>query len=258
MVVDPTMTCTETTPDYAIYQDMTRSPVTETPLLEPHDTSFSPNMLNSPHPSICSLASPCLLPDTPATLDKISQILADAMTMPSAACSLLSPTLFEPVAEFDGNPSRLRIQDAPVCERPSPRNQELPNQQEQLFPPLPSPSKNTRGNKRQPTASKPTKRRRPSSTLQEPRRFACPICKLKFSRRYNLRTHERTHDKNRKKEFACHICGRDFDRKHDRDRHVSTVHRGERLHTCHLCDGVSFSRKDALMKHSMMCHPELR
>ncbi|KAI7857634.1 hypothetical protein BDC45DRAFT_405545, partial [Circinella umbellata] len=56
------------------------------------------------------------------------------------------------------------------------------------------------------------------------KRYQCDICKLKFSRRYNLGTHVKTHDKDRQKEYMCSVCPKGFDRKHDRDRHVATVH----------------------------------
>lgn len=80
------------------------------------------------------------------------------------------------------------------------------------------------------------------------RPYECPICKSRFSRRYNLGTHMKTHDKNRQKEFICSTCHKGFDRKHDRERHIATVHRGERQFACLDCT-QSFSRKDALNRH---------
>ncbi|KAI9303442.1 hypothetical protein BJ944DRAFT_137936, partial [Cunninghamella echinulata] len=73
-------------------------------------------------------------------------------------------------------------------------------------------------------------------------------CQRGFTRRYNLGTHVKTHDKNRVKPFACSLCPKTFDRKHDCERHISTVHMGERLFTCAPCN-VSFSRRDALHRH---------
>ncbi|KAI8364776.1 uncharacterized protein BYT42DRAFT_472977, partial [Radiomyces spectabilis] len=58
----------------------------------------------------------------------------------------------------------------------------------------------------------------------ENKRFQCPVCLNRFSRRYNLGTHIKTHDRNRMKQYACHICSKSFDRKHDCERHISTVH----------------------------------
>ncbi|KAI9282765.1 hypothetical protein BY458DRAFT_411376, partial [Sporodiniella umbellata] len=52
----------------------------------------------------------------------------------------------------------------------------------------------------------------------------CPVCSATFDRRYNLGTHIKTHDKNRKKAFECSLCTKTFDRKHDLSRHISTVH----------------------------------
>ncbi|SAM08695.1 hypothetical protein [Absidia glauca] len=85
------------------------------------------------------------------------------------------------------------------------------------------------------------------------RQFVCHICDRSFNRRFNLGTHIKTHNKDRKKPFACHLCSKSFDRKHDCERHVSTVHMGERLFTCEACQ-VSFSRRDALHRHQLQKH----
>lgn len=87
--------------------------------------------------------------------------------------------------------------------------------------------------------------------VREERRFPCQICNLKFSRRYNLKTHMLTHDANRKRRYECALCDRAFDRKHDRDRHQTTVHSGKKAYTCKICKN-SFTRKDALNRH--ICH----
>ncbi|OAD79684.1 C2H2-type zinc finger transcription factor, partial [Phycomyces blakesleeanus NRRL 1555(-)] len=73
-------------------------------------------------------------------------------------------------------------------------------------------------------------------------------CKARFSRRYNLTTHVKTHDKQRIKEHGCTFCDKAFDRKHDRDRHVATVHHNKRTFTCKICP-TSFTRRDALSRH---------
>ncbi|KAI8988138.1 hypothetical protein BDF20DRAFT_790357, partial [Mycotypha africana] len=73
-------------------------------------------------------------------------------------------------------------------------------------------------------------------------------CGAMFSRRYNLGTHVKTHNKNRAKSFSCHLCDKTFDRKHDLSRHISTVHNGERAFACAECSST-FSRKDALARH---------
>ncbi|ORZ15362.1 hypothetical protein BCR42DRAFT_416941 [Absidia repens] len=89
--------------------------------------------------------------------------------------------------------------------------------------------------------------------LNDARQFVCTVCQRGFSRRYNLGTHFKTHNKNRSKPFECHLCDKSFDRKHDCERHVSTVHLGERLFTCKPCN-VSFSRRDALSRHQTQKH----
>ncbi|CAO3592429.1 unnamed protein product [Absidia cylindrospora] len=106
-----------------------------------------------------------------------------------------------------------------------------------------------KNNKRQST----TKTRK---TNQNEKRYGCPICRRKFSRRYNLNTHIRTHNINRIKEFECGVCGFGFDRKHDRDRHMISVHRGERDYSCDQC-AATFCRRDALARHALKSHPEL-
>lgn len=83
--------------------------------------------------------------------------------------------------------------------------------------------------------------------------YVCDVCQRGFTRRYNLGTHVKTHDKNRIKPFACSLCPKTFDRKHDCERHISTVHMGERLFTCAPCN-VSFSRRDALHRHQAQKH----
>ncbi|KAI8643371.1 hypothetical protein BD408DRAFT_365133 [Parasitella parasitica] len=88
---------------------------------------------------------------------------------------------------------------------------------------------------------------------QDQRKFECDICHVTFSRRYNLGTHIKTHDKSRRKDFSCHLCQKFFDRKHDLTRHISTVHNGERAYACAECPST-FSRKDAMVRHRMQKH----
>ncbi|CAO3596420.1 unnamed protein product [Absidia cylindrospora] len=85
------------------------------------------------------------------------------------------------------------------------------------------------------------------------KRHACPICRRKFSRRYNLNTHIRTHNANRIKEFSCDVCGSSFDRKHDRDRHLESVHLGKKSYSCMTCN-AAFCRRDALSRHTFKFH----
>ncbi|SAM04666.1 hypothetical protein [Absidia glauca] len=61
------------------------------------------------------------------------------------------------------------------------------------------------------TARSNAKRTKTNATNTNEKRYGCPICRRKFSRRYNLNTHIRTHNANRIKEFACDICGTGFD-----------------------------------------------
>ncbi|KAG0170235.1 hypothetical protein DFQ28_005047 [Apophysomyces sp. BC1034] len=104
----------------------------------------------------------------------------------------------------------------------------------------------------------PAKRKRLSINADDAldgKRFECPVCQSKFSRRYNLGTHIKTHDKQRQKNHSCYLCNKAFDRKHDCDRHISTVHHGERSFSCNECSST-FSRKDALTRHMVQKHEQ--
>ncbi|KAG0085464.1 hypothetical protein BGZ92_008965 [Podila epicladia] len=84
------------------------------------------------------------------------------------------------------------------------------------------------------------------------KRFTCtfPGCHRLFTRLFNMRTHERTHNPNQERPFVCSepTCGKRFSRKHDMQRHEASVHRGEGRYGCPIC-GRSFARRDGLQKH---------
>ncbi|KAF9321426.1 hypothetical protein BG003_001939 [Podila horticola] len=84
------------------------------------------------------------------------------------------------------------------------------------------------------------------------KRFTCtfPGCHRLFTRLFNMRTHERTHNPNQERPFICSepSCGKRFSRKHDMQRHEASVHRGEGRYGCPIC-GKSFARRDGLQKH---------
>ncbi|KAL0094694.1 hypothetical protein J3Q64DRAFT_1715440 [Phycomyces blakesleeanus] len=102
-------------------------------------------------------------------------------------------------------------------------------------------------------SSEPEQKMPRNKSVKKP--YQCDICKARFSRRYNLTTHVKTHDKQRIKEHGCTFCDKAFDRKHDRDRHVATVHHNKRTFTCKICP-TSFTRRDALSRHRLVRHNE--
>ncbi|KAK3814837.1 MAG: hypothetical protein JOS17DRAFT_760310 [Linnemannia elongata] len=78
----------------------------------------------------------------------------------------------------------------------------------------------------------------------------CSVCHKTFTRRSNLKTHERLHT--RTHAVACHLCGCTFSRQPDLNRHLLAIHQGARSHSCDKC-GRSFSRKDAWRVHQSSC-----
>ena len=95
--------------------------------------------------------------------------------------------------------------------------------------------------KQQPKQHKKTTRRRASrSQLQ------CTTCLKTFSRPYNLKSHQRTHTKERP--FLClhPDCGWTFARPHDLKRH-ELLHSGVKPFEC-VC-GKRFARSDAFKRH---------
>ena len=66
--------------------------------------------------------------------------------------------------------------------------------------------------------------RRHSECGTAPKRFICK-CGRAFNRRYNLETHQLTHNEVRLKPFACTDpnCNKTFGRKHDLTRHIQSV-----------------------------------
>ena len=86
--------------------------------------------------------------------------------------------------------------------------------------------------------------------------FVClyPDCNKRFTRAYNLRSHMRTHTKQRP--FHCSICDQSFVRLHDMKRHEA-LHSGVKAFVCQgvLKSGAPwgcgrrFARQDALSRH---------
>ncbi|KAI9150828.1 Transcriptional regulator CRZ1 [Paramyrothecium foliicola] len=84
--------------------------------------------------------------------------------------------------------------------------------------------------------------------------FVCEYCSKKFTKKYNLTSHLRTHVSGHS--FRCDFCGKTFARSSDLGRHEKK-HTGERAHVCggYLRSGESwgcgkaFARADSLKQH---------
>ncbi|KAF9204254.1 hypothetical protein BGZ49_005485 [Haplosporangium sp. Z 27] len=87
-----------------------------------------------------------------------------------------------------------------------------------------------------------------TSGIKKPKpSFVCeyPNCKRVFTRPFNLKSHELTHNDSRP--FDCKICSKAFARIHDLYRHKKT-HSMIKLHECIVCL-QRFARQDAVTRH---------
>lgn len=77
--------------------------------------------------------------------------------------------------------------------------------------------------------------------------YKCDICNKTFTRPYNLRSHQRTHNNDRPYPCDHPGCKWSFARPHDLKRH-QLLHSGIKPHKCEHCT-LRFSRRDALRRH---------
>lgn len=93
------------------------------------------------------------------------------------------------------------------------------------------------------------KRKRNSSKRTPSIQLICPTCSRKFSRPYNLKSHQRTHTNERP--YVCHSpgCGWTFARPHDLKRH-DLLHSGIKKYICSC--GKPFARSDAFKRHQAL------
>jgi hypothetical protein len=86
--------------------------------------------------------------------------------------------------------------------------------------------------------------------------FHCILCPASFSRRDNLKKHERATHLN-ERPFPCGVCGRAFQKKDHREKHVRIVHMGLRSYACDRCPS-KFGQRSDLNKHKSTVHEKER
>lgn len=77
-------------------------------------------------------------------------------------------------------------------------------------------------------------------------RYACPMCGKWFQKRYHMVYHMQIH--NSVKSFACQQCGKLYTTQTNLDRHVRVTHKNEKKHKCDEC-GKCFSQVSILRSH---------
>jgi hypothetical protein len=90
--------------------------------------------------------------------------------------------------------------------------------------------------------------------------YGCGFCDKKFVLKYNMETHQRTHDKNRVKPFKCQRCEYSTDLKQSLSKHMGAHQRQDEklaaiIHSlqCEKCD-VVFKDKKSLERHILKGH----
>lgn len=95
----------------------------------------------------------------------------------------------------------------------------------------------------------PQQQQQPATTKRiiKEKLYQCQRCSKRFTRLYNLKSHQNIHTKERP--FACTFenCSWKFARPHDLKRHM-LLHTGEKPHGCPYCER-RFPRRDALLRH---------
>lgn len=91
---------------------------------------------------------------------------------------------------------------------------------------------------------------------RKPVNLKCATCGKTFSRPYNLKSHQKTHTKERP--YACTYsnCSWKFARPHDLRRHILCLHQDIKPYVC-TC-GKRFARSDAFRRHqtvNIACNP---
>jgi len=98
---------------------------------------------------------------------------------------------------------------------------------------------------------------------ENPKSFGCEICGKKFNQKSILKSHQKTHDKNRSKLFKCHRCDYATDTQQSFKKHQNVHDRQDEKFSTMVnpikCDKCSTFCKDkaALSGHMSSVHPKV-
>ena len=93
--------------------------------------------------------------------------------------------------------------------------------------------------------------------METPTRYTCPICMKNFSKKSNLKRHEKVHQKGvkEKQQYKCEICGKSFLYESYLKRHMKTHDKNlKKKFICSKCSGT-FSDVETLKEHIAEAHP---
>ena len=210
-------------------------------------------------PELISMAMTSPPPSTFATMDHIS-METNSFYVPPQATEMTnfymktfqtppSPPLSTSAPE-DIDIIIIKQEDEELQEKEQEQHKEqkqIPSTRSSLtMTPVASYSSSTRTRSSLPMVCKTQTKRRTKHPKQG-NAYPCQQCNKVFTRPYNLKSHQRTHT--RERPYVCKeiYCPWKFARPHDLKRH-ELLHSGVKPHGCPHCD-KRFARRDALRRH---------